>query len=203
MNGFKDIEAKIEDAIASPSIEKAQRLMQSRRGLWLIAVVAFVESALPVPILTDPFLAAAVVLNRSKAVMLTLLTTVFSVLGGVVAYYSAALFFDAILSAMPANLLQKYEIMATNTDTNIFFLTIIGAVTPVPYTISAWVAAALQGGIAVFILASLVGRGFRYGIVAYCSYRFGPAALQYAKRYVGLTSLLVIALVVAYVWYKL
>lgn len=200
---LEKIDSQVEKVLAAPSVGKAQKILQSRGGIWMIAVIAFIESALPLPILTDPFLVAGILLNRTKAFEITLITTVSSVIGGVAAYFSAVLFLETILNWMSPGVVAQFQNMVSNTEANTFVLTIVGAVTPVPYTLVAWAVAALQGGILVFIVASVVGRAIRYSIVGYCVYRFGPAAMQYARRYVGLTSLVILVLAVAYVWYKM
>ncbi len=203
MIDLEKIDSQVEKVLAAPSVGKAQKILQSRGGIWMIAVIAFIESALPLPILTDPFLVAGILLNRTKAVEITIITIIASVLGGVAAYFSAMLFLETILSWMTSGMVSQFQNMVSNTEANTFVLTIVGAVTPVPYTLVAWAVAVLQGGLLVFIIASIIGRTLRYSIVAFCVYRFGPTAMQYARRYVGFTSLVILVLAIAYVWYKM
>ncbi len=177
--------------------------MQSRTGYTFLAAISFFEAALPLPIITDPFLMAAILVDRRKVVRLTILTLLSSVLGGIAAFFTAFLFHDVLWSWTTPELQQTLQDFLTNNKNNTFILTLLGAITPVPYTISAWAIALMEGSLLVFILGSIVGRGVRYGIVAWCTYKFGPLAVSYAKRYVGLTSLLVFILVALYVWYKL
>ena len=92
-------------------------------------------------------------------------------------------------------MLEQFQSMVVSNQANTFVLTIMGAVTPIPYTIVAWVVAVLNGSLLVFIAASIVGRGLRYIIVGYSVYRFGPLAISYAKRYLGLVSIIVLILV--------
>ena len=124
-------------------------------------------------------------------------------LGGVFAYFSAALFFEVILKFMTPTMLEQFQSMVVSNQANTFVLTIMGAVTPIPYTIVAWVVAVLNGSLLVFIAASIVGRGLRYIIVGYSVYRFGPLAISYAKRYLGLVSIIVLILVGFYIWLKM
>lgn len=189
--------------LANPTVGKAQRMLQSKGGVWFIAFISFIESALPVPILTDPFLVAGILLNRTKTVQITLLTIIFSVLGGVVAYFSALLFLETMLTILPSSVEVQFEEMVSDTNVNTFVLTLIGAVTPVPYTLAAWAVAVLQGSLLVFIIGSIIGRAFRYSIIAYCVYRFGPSAMVYARKYTGFASLVVIVLGVALLIYKM
>lgn len=200
---IEKINSQVEKVLANPTVGKAQRMLQSKSGVWFIAIISFVESALPVPILTDPFLVAGILLNRAKAVQITLLTIVSSVLGGVVAYFSAVLFLETMLSVLPSSMEAQFQEMVSGTNVNTFVLTILGAVTPIPYTMAAWAVAVLQGSLVVFIIGSIIGRSARYIIIGYCAYRFGPTAMVYARKYTGLVSIILILLGIVFLIYKM
>ena len=184
------------------SVRKAEEILRSRSGTIIIASVSFAESALPVPLLTDPFLAAAILADRSKVVRLVLITTIASAMGGIFAYFSAAWFFESLSQLVTSGALEEFQNMVDSNESNTFVLTLVGAITPIPYTLVAWVAAVVKGSILAFIFASVLGRGFRYSVVGYCTYKFGPLAVSYAKRYLGLSSVLIFVLVALYIWHK-
>lgn len=200
---LKKLDVKVEQVLTSPSVGRAQKILQSRLGLWLIAAVSFIESALPLPIITDPFLIAGVLLNRQKALLVVLITIAASVLGGIFAYLSALLFLEVLMQFMTTSMITEFNDLVNETQTNTFVITILGAITPIPYTLVAWVIAALKGNVIMFILASIIGRGLRYAVVGYSVYRFGPAASHYARRYIGFISIVVFVLVGLYVWHKM
>jgi membrane protein YqaA with SNARE-associated domain len=200
---LKEIDTKMEQVLANPTVGRAQKILQSKLGLWLIALISFLESALPVPIITDPFLIAGVLLNRQKAALVVFVTVVASVLGGLFAYVSAILFLEVLMQFMSPTMVDEFNSLVSNANTNTFVITILGAITPIPYTIVAWVIAALQGSVLTFLIASILGRTLRYSIVGYSVYRFGPAASQYARRYIGFTSIVIFILVGILVWYKM
>lgn len=200
---LKHIDETVEKVLETQSIGRAQRLMQSRSGVWIVSMISFVESALPIPILTDPFLAAAILLNRQNTVKIVVFSTAASVLGGLFAYASAVLFLDVLLGWMTPAMAEQFQTIVSNQESNTAILTLVGAVTPVPYTFVAWAIPVIKGSLLTFLLVSIVGRGFRYVVVGYCTYQFGPAALQYARKYLGLTSLLILLLAVAFLWYKM
>lgn len=200
---LKHIDEKVEKVLETQSISRAQQLMQSRSGIWIVSMISFVESALPIPILTDPFMAAGILLNRQQTKKIVVLTTIASVLGGVFAYASAVLFLDVMLSLMTPSMVDQFQRIVSDQESSTAILTLVGAITPVPYTFVAWAIPVIQGSLLTFILVSIFGRGIRYAIVGYCTYQFGPAALQYARRYLGLTSLVVLVLALAYLWYKM
>lgn len=197
------LETQVETALSSESVKKAEEVIDSRSGTVMIAIISFLESAFPVPILTDPFLIAAILVNRTKAFRLVVVTTIASVAGGVCAYIAAAFFFDILLEYMTPFMVDEFNSMVSSNDSSAFILTLIGAVTPIPYTIVAWVVAVIEGGLAIFIAASVLGRGFRYALVGFCTYKFGPLAVSYARRYIALTSVVLVILVAFYLLLKL
>lgn len=199
-----DLEAKVEEVLQADSVVKAKRLMRSRSGVVLVGIISFVESALPLPILTDPFLIAAILAERANVVRLVVVTTVTSVLGGIFAYLTAAIALDLLIQWFPDVAISDFnQILASSNQSSAFMLAWIGAVTPVPYTAAAWVVAVMNGGIWTFITASILGRGLRYVIVGYSVYRFGPLATKYIKRYIGYITLVAIIGAVAYLILKM
>jgi membrane protein YqaA with SNARE-associated domain len=203
MSVTEGIEAEVEEVLEASTVEKASEVVRARSGMAIVALVSFFESALPIPLLTDPFIIAAILLDRARTVQYVLVTTVTSALGGVAAYYMAYFFIDALLGLMPLAIVEEFQAMLNGTEISTMMLTLIGAVTPVPYTASAWAVAVLHGSILVFIIGSLLGRGFRYAIVGYCAYQFGPLAVSYAKRYIGAISFFLLVGALLFLWWKL
>lgn len=196
----KDLETRVEDVLQADSVKKAESLIKSRSGATILAVISFGEASTPLPILTDPFLIAAILVDRKKVAKLVFLTTIASVLGGVFAYFCALFFFETVQQLMTPGILSEFNNLTQTSQPNTFILTMIGAVTPIPYTIVAWVVAVMKGNLLVFIIASVLGRGARYIVIGYCAYRFGPLAVSYIKRSVGLISVFLLILVGLYFW---
>jgi len=197
------LDTHVEKVLNTRTVTKAQSLMESRSGLWIIAVISFIESALPLPIITDPFMVAGILANRSRAALTVFITLISSVAGGVFAFLMARYFFNWLEALMTSNMLEQFQALIAMDSSNTLLITLVGAVTPIPYTITAWVVAVGEGSLLLFIVASMLGRGFRYGVVGLCTYWFGPRALTYARRSLGVTSVAMVVLVVLYVWVKL
>lgn len=194
----------IDDVLENPSTTTSRLRMyiRSRYGTGFLALISFLEGMLPIPVIADPFLIVAVLVNRVRVVRLVIITTASSVLGGLGAYLTAVYFRDWLLGNLSPEAVDTLNSFIGSSD-GTFLLTLIGAFTPVPYTIAAWAVALSAGNIFIFIIASILGRGLRFAIVGWCTYVFGPAALQYAKRSILITSLGLIILVALYVWLKL
>lgn len=199
----KEFETDVEEVFHSDTVNKAKRLLKSRSGLTMVGMVSFIESATPLPILTDPFLIAAILVNRTRVGMLVLMTTATSTAGGVFAYLTGLLFIDILLKWMSPDIVEQFQSLMTSNQSSTLVLTLIGAITPVPYTLSCWAVGVLKGNLGLFIIASFIGRGIRYLVVGYSAYYFGPLAISYAKKYISKVSIFVFILVALFFWYKM
>lgn len=199
----KNIDEQVEKILTTTTVSKAQEVMGSTSGLWLISAISVFESATPLPVLTDPFMVAAIMLNRANFLRIVLITTISSVIGGVIAYFTALFFLDLALQWLSPEAAFSLASMTATEQQNIFILTLIGAFTPVPYTLTAWAVGIMKGSLLVFIIASTIGRTVRYLIVGWLAYKFGPTAVKYAKRSIGLTSLALLIGVAVYFWLKM
>lgn len=197
------IETRVKQVQQTSIVGKAIELLRGRSGLNTISAISFLESAFPLPILTDPFLIAAILAERKNAFKLILFTTITSVLGGIFAYLVALFFFDTLSNWMSPEITKQFNDLIESNDGNIFVLTLVGAITPIPYTVVAWVVAFLNGGLLAFITASVIGRGLRYSIVGFCAYYFGPQAIPYIKKYLGTLSILVVILAITLLYFKM
>lgn len=185
------------------SARQAGGLLRSRYGLWFLGMVSFVESVLPIPLITDPFLIAYLLANRGRAVVAVAVTLVTSVLGGLLSYVAAAYFIELLFAFLTTGMeAEFYEVVDRFRD-DTFTLAVIGAITPIPYTIVAMAAGAIQGNLPLFLLGSLVGRGFRYILLTVLAERFGERALTLAERHLTLATVGMLVLAVAYLLYKL
>jgi membrane protein YqaA with SNARE-associated domain len=186
---------------AKSLIEKTGELLRSRYGLWFLAFVAFADSALALPIITDPFMIAHILADRRKALIATVVTVSASVVGGLSAYFIASLFIDQLLTLLSPEGVDKFNEVVAIFNQGTFTLSFLGALAPIPYTFVALVAGALKGSVLMFFLGSVIGRSIRYGIVAYFVYTFGEHALELAKRHIAKASITAIVLGCVYLWY--
>lgn len=183
-------------------VQKSGQLLRSKYGLWVLAAITFVDSALAFPGPVDPFLAAYIMANRNRAWVAFIVTVLTSVLGGVMLYLLAAFFTDQILSFFEVSSPAFDEIVQAF-DQGTFMIAFLGAFTPIPYGFVVIAAGVLKGNIFMFVAGSLLGRSIRFGIVAYLTHRFGTRALDLAKENLRLFSIIAVALASLYVLYKI
>jgi membrane protein YqaA with SNARE-associated domain len=174
-----------------------------RHAIWYLAGLSFAESSFfPVP--PDVMLMPMALAQRHKAWYFAALTTVASVCGGVLGYLIGWLAFDSV-----EPWIQQWGYADTYQQARNWFdhwgvwVVFLAGFTPIPYkifTISAGVA-----GMAFipFMLASLVGRGARFFIVAGLIVFGGEKMEGLLRQYIDRLGWLVIGLLlVAYVVYR-
>ncbi|MDJ0928408.1 MAG: YqaA family protein [Gammaproteobacteria bacterium] len=164
-----------------------------------LGALSFAESSF-FPIPPDVMLAPMVLARPSRAAWLAGLTTAASVLGGLAGYAIGYLAIDAVLP-----LLERFEYMAafdraqTWFDEWGFWAILLAGFSPIPYKIFTIAAGALSMPFLPFAVASAVGRGARFYLVALLVAWGGPRVEARLKRYVDAIGwALVVLLVVAY-----
>ncbi len=176
----------------------------SRYSLLMLGLISYVESIFA-PILIDPFLVALVMANRKrwKAYVLTAIAA--SVLGGVTAYFLGLLFFDTFGLALIATFGVEAEFreIAATFDQNGFVFVFIGAFTPVPYKLVALASGILHISFITFLVASIVGRVLRLGLVGVGAYALSPKSLPIMQRNHYLVALVLGCILVTYISIKL
>lgn len=183
--------------------DKAADLIKSRYGLWFLGLLSFVESTLLIPLITDPFMIAYILVHRTKAIAAVVVTTLASVFGGFVAYITASFFIDLIMGFMSPETVQAFNGMIVNFKDQTFLLAFLGALTPIPFTLAALASGAIKGNLLLFLLGTLLGRSIRYSVGGYLAYRFGDRAVDLAKKNIGIISIFTFLAVILYLWLKM
>lgn len=183
--------------------QKLHTFLQTKWGLWCLGLISFAESALPAPIITDPFLILYILANQAKALRAVIITTLTSVIGGLAAFTLAYFVKDPLLALFPAEFATEFYQLAARAQAETFILSILGAVTPIPYTAVAIAVGFVEGNVWLFLLASLLGRGARYAIVGYMAVKVGALATTKSKRPLFWLTTVTLLLFVAYILYRL
>ncbi|MFT7227773.1 MAG: membrane protein YqaA with SNARE-associated domain [Methylophilaceae bacterium] len=153
--------------IFSHLYERVMSWSKKPNASWYLCLLSFAESSF-FPIPPDVMLAPMCLATPSKAWFFALLTTVASLLGGLLGYLIGATFFDFITPYLQANdhywtAFQKAEAWFTEWGVWAIFL---AGFSPIPYKIFTIAAGALAMPLLPFTIASFIGRGARFFMVA-------------------------------------
>ena len=149
-----------------PLFERVLLWSKHRHAQHYLAALSFAESSFfPIPV--DVMLAPMCLAERRRAWRYAAIATVFSVLGGAAGYAIGYAAFEAIEPWLASShYWAAYETSRAWFDKFGFWAVFIAGFSPLPYkvfTIAAGVAALNFPG---FMLASLIGRGARFFLVA-------------------------------------
>lgn len=166
---------------------------------WYLGGLSFAESSF-FPIPPDVMLAPMALARPERWFRLALITTLASVAGGLLGYLIGWTAMDAVLPWIErmgygAKLLAAREWF----DQWGFWAVFLAGFSPIPYKAFTVTAGGLGMALLPFTIASFIGRGGRFFLVAFLMARFGPAAeakLKPAIEWLGWG--MVAALVLAY-----
>ena len=168
-----------------------------RYATWYLAALSFAESSF-FPIPPDVMLAPMTLAEPRRGWRLAALTTLASVVGGLAGYLIGSL---ALEAATP--LLQRVGywdgyLKARTFFENYGFLAVLAAgFSPVPYKVFTIAAGAMGMFLPVFALASLLGRGARFFLVAGIIMWGGEPMERQLRKHVDVLGWLFVLLLVA------
>ena len=168
--------------------KKCLDLAAHKSSKYYLAIVSFVESSF-FPIPPDVMIIPMVISKKKDFIKIFLITTIFSVLGGMLGYLIGAFFFDFGSQIMSfygyENKLSNIKENLINSDGFYAWLGILflAGFTPLPYKVFTIASGLISFNFFIFIVISLVSRGLRFFIVSYLSYKFGNLFTEFMEKY--------------------
>lgn len=168
----------------SPLYASAMRWARHKRAPWFLGGMSFAESSFfPVP--PDVMLAPMCLANPQRAWLFALLTTLTSVAGGLFGYLLGYYALDALLPWLETSRYwPAYQTAVQWFEAYGFWAIFIAGFSPIPYKVFTIASGAMAMGLLPFTLASLVGRGLRFFLVAGLMAWGGPRMEAALHKYV-------------------
>ncbi|MBM3342047.1 MAG: DedA family protein [Betaproteobacteria bacterium] len=165
----------------SPLYDRTMRWARHRHAPWYLGGVSFAESSF-FPIPPDVMLAPMALARPEKAWRYALITTLASVAGGLLGYFIGLLAFSAIEPWLQSSRYwSAYETAIAWFGRWGVLAVFIAGFSPIPYKVFTIAAGALSMALLPFALASMVGRGARFFLVA-ALMRWGGARMEAQLR---------------------
>tara|TARA_B100001173_G_scaffold213232_1_gene184077 strand:- start:1687 stop:2292 length:606 start_codon:yes stop_codon:yes gene_type:complete len=168
--------------------KKCLSLAAHKSSKYYLAAISFVESSF-FPIPPDVMVIPMVISRRNDFLKIFFITTLFSLLGGILGYFIGAAFFDLGMQVMTFyNYEDKFIDLKSNLTNNEGFYAWLGILflagfTPLPYKVFTIASGLIGFNILIFIIISLISRGLRFFIVCYLSYKFGHLFTQFMDEH--------------------
>ena len=168
--------------------KKCLDLAAHKSSKYYLAAVSFIESSF-FPIPPDVMVVPMVISKKDDFFKIFLITTIFSVLGGILGYFIGAFFFDIGIQVMTFYGYEDEFISLKNNLINndgfyawlsILFL---AGFTPLPYKVFTIASGLIGFNILIFIIISFISRGLRFFIVSYLSYKFGNLFTKFMEKH--------------------
>ncbi|MGV3583332.1 MAG: YqaA family protein [Methylophilus sp.] len=189
--------------IFSPLFEKALIWSRLPNAPKYLGLLSFAESSFfPVP--PDVMLAPMCLATPTKAWRYALITTITSVLGGLFGYFIGTTAFDVIQPHLQAShYWGAFQTAETWFKEYGVWAVFIAGFSPIPYKVFTIAAGALSMSILPFTIASLIGRGGRFFIVAGLMKWGGANMESKLKQYIDRLGWATVALVgLAIIWFN-
>lgn len=170
----------------------------SKYAAIALFLLAFIEASFFL-IPPDPLLIALAVSRPKKAWKYALICTAGSVLGALLGWFIGFALYDLVGRRIIEGFgYQNYFTLVGNLyQQNAFWFIFTAAFTPIPYKVFTIAAGVWNISIPVLLLASVLGRGGRFFIVAGLIYLFGPKIKDFIDKYFELLTVAVLVLIVA------
>ena len=168
--------------------KKCLDLAGHKSSKYYLAIVSFVESSF-FPIPPDVMVIPMVISKKTDFKKIFLITTIFSVLGGMLGYVIGAFFFE--FGAQIMNFYgyeNKLNIIKESLIRNDGFYAWLGILflagfTPLPYKVFTIASGLIGFNFLIFVLISLISRGLRFFLVSYLSYKFGDLFNEFMNKH--------------------
>lgn len=159
----------------------------------ILFILSFAESFF-FPIPPDVLLVPLVLVGAKKWWYYASVTTIASLLGGIVGYVIGFYFFDLFGEQIVAFYGLEEEVSRVQTwyETYAFWIIFTAGFTFIPYKIFTVTAGLFGVNIIAFIVASVIGRGARFFLIAYLLDRYNSYLKDTIYRYFNILSVILI-----------
>lgn len=173
---------------------------EHKHSLKALSILSFAESSF-FPIPPDVLLITMGASKPKNSLKYAFYCTLFSVLGGFFGYWLGSELWTLVESYLVGGIMkaEHFEIVKQKFIDNAFLSIFIAGFTPIPYKVFTVTAGAVALPLGPFALASVLGRGARFFLVAGLLYFFGnkmkDAIEKNFEKYTMLIGVVLIALV--------
>ena len=173
------------------------QLANNPRAIWLLGFVSFIE-AIFFPIPPDVLLIPMILANIKRAWLYAFVTTITSVIGGLVGYAIGYLAYEQIAEPLLLSLGKQaaMSLFSSSINENGFLIVLTAGISPIPFKVVSVMSGFTQMPVFVFLLSALLGRATRFFVVATLLKYYGETIKSFIETYLGWLFLVFIAFIV-------
>ena len=160
--------------------EKSLKLAAHKSSKFFLAIISFIESSF-FPIPPDVMIIPMVIAKKNDYLKIFLISTIFSVLGGLFGYFIGSTFLEISMTVFE---FYGYEEKVLNLQNKmssksgfIFWLgtLFLAGFTPLPFKVFTITSGIIGFNVFAFLFICLISRGLSFFIVSFLSAKFGKA----------------------------
>ena len=167
-----------------------------------LGTIAFTESSF-FPIPPDLLLLPMALSRPIKWLRLAIITTFFSVLGGIFGYFIGVFLWDTIGQSIIEfyHLENQFDLFKKNYNEKGALIVFVAGFTPIPYKLITISSGGMHLDLITFVIASFISRGARFFILTGIIRLFGDAAKKLIDKYFSiLTLILGLIIIIIFSW---
>tara|TARA_B100000902_G_scaffold329450_1_gene325953 strand:- start:34 stop:669 length:636 start_codon:yes stop_codon:yes gene_type:complete len=171
-------------------------LANNPSAIWLLGFVSFIE-AIFFPIPPDVLLIPMILANVKKAWFYAFITTITSVLGGLIGYAIGLFAYSQIAEPLLIGLGKEtaMNLFSNSINDNGFLIVLTAGISPIPFKVVSVMSGFTQMPIHIFLASALLGRATRFFVVATLLRRYGERIKSFIETYLGWLFLFFVALI--------
>ncbi len=190
-------------SLFSTLYEKTLGWAKHPKAPWYLGGMSFAESSF-FPIPPDVMLMPMALAKPDRAFRYAWITTIFSLLGGLLGYAIGYWLLDMVWPLIESmNYVDKYRQIEGFFDEYGVWIVFVAGFSPIPYKLFTVTAGATSMALLPFIIASFIGRGARFFLVAWIMKVGGERYEHKIRQWIDWLGWLAVALVGLYLLYKL
>ena len=167
--------------------QKSLKLASHKRAKFYLALISFIESSF-FPIPPDVMIVPMVIAKKVDYIKIFLITTLFSVLGGLFGYFIGSFFIDIAMKIVEFynyenKVLDLKDNLSTETGFYVWLATLfLAGFTPLPFKVFTITSGIISFNLFTFFFICLLARGLRFFIVSYLSFKFGEIFGKFMEK---------------------
>lgn len=170
---------------------------ETKQATKALAGVSFAESSF-FPIPPDPLLIAMTAAKPHRYLRIATICTAASVAGGIFGYLIGLGLFESIGQTIvnTYHLQEEFVAIGQRYEENAMLTVFTAAFTPIPFKLITIAAGVFKVNFIAFVVASIIGRGARFFLVATLMHHFGKRYKDKIEKYIDVLSLAFVALLI-------
>ena len=175
-----------------------------KHASWWLAGISFIESSI-FPIPPDVALMPMCLARRDKAFTYAFICTISGALGGAFGYAIGYFLFESVGKHILEfyGLAHEFDVFKEKFNDWGGWIVFIAGCAPIPYKVITIASGVTKLNLMVFMVASVLGRGFRFYLVAALMWKYGAPIQSFIEKYLGrLTIIFIVGLIAGFVGLK-